>query len=366
MIKFIDLEREYQVISGQINQAVGKVLRSGWFILGEEVNAFEREFAAYVGAGYAVGVNSGSDALFLSIKALGIGEGDEVITVSHTFVSTVDAIVRNGAKPVFVDINDKTYTIDITQIEGKLTNRTKAILPVHLYGHPADMHPIIEIARRYKLYVIEDACQAHGAEYGVQKVGRLGDAGCFSFYPAKNLGACGDGGMVVTNNKELADKLAMLRNYGQPKKYRHDLIGLNTRLDELQAAILRVKLKYLDEWNEKRRKVAALYNNLLKDTGLHTPVQEEGVKHVYSLYVVRDKERESLEEHLSEKGVQTLIHYPFPVHKQKAYLELGLVGTLPITEKVCGEILSLPIHPWLTEPEVEEIAHICKKAKTDK
>jgi len=356
MISFVGLKMEYAEIGEEIHNAIQRTLENQWFILGEELEKFEKEFSNYIGAKYGVGVNSGSDALYLAIKTLGIGEGDEVITVSHTFISTVDAIVRNGAKPVFVDIDPETYTIDVTQIEKKITERTKAIIPVHLYGHPADMDPITEIANDYDIKIIEDACQAHGAEYKGKKVGSIGDVGCFSFYPVKNLGAYGDGGMIVTNNEELADKLRMLRNYGSPKKYYNDFVGVNSRLDEIQAAILRVKLKYLDNWNEKRKKIAKLYNELLENSDIIIPVEKKWAEHVYHLYVIRHKERDKLQQHLLKNGIQTQIYYPIPVHKQKAYLDLGYSTSLPITEKICNEILSLPIHPWIRKEEVEIIA----------
>jgi dTDP-4-amino-4,6-dideoxygalactose transaminase len=364
MIPFIDLKSEYAEINEEIAQAVQRVIKSGWFILGEEIKKFEEEFSKYIGTKYGIGVNSGSDALFLALKALGIGKGDEVITVSHTFISTVDAIVRNGAKPVFVDIDPDTYCIDATKIEEKITERTRAILPVHLYGHPADMAPIMNIAEKYNLFVIEDACQAHGAEYKGRKVGGLGDLGCFSFYPVKNLGAYGDGGIVVTNNEELAEKLGLLRNYGQPQKYHHDFVGVNSRLDEIQATILQVKLKHLDAWNERRRRVAKLYNELLGDSEIVTPIEKGYAKHIYHLYVIRHKDRNKLQQHLSKKEIQTMIHYPIPVHMQKAYLNLNLGFNvhLPVTEKICNEILSLPMHPGLNDDEVSSIAEVIKNA----
>ena len=361
MIPFVDLKREYTEISEEMSQAIQRVVKSGWFILGEEVKKFEEEFSKYVGTKYGIGVNSGSDALFLALKALGIGKDDEVITVSHTFISTVDAIVRNGAKPIFADIDLDTYCIDVTKIEEKITNKTKAILPVHLYGHPADMQEIMELAKKYNLFVIEDTCQAHGAEYKGKRVGSIGDLGCFSFYPIKNLGTYGDGGMVVTNNEELAEKLRMLRNYGQPKKYYHNFVGVNSRLDEIQAAILQVKLKYLDEWNGRRRKVARLYNEILKDSEIVTPIEKEYAKHVYHLYVIRYRDRGKLQQYLSEKGIQTQIHYPVPVHRQKAYLDLGVNDQLPVTEMICNEILSLPIHAWLKKEEVDDISISVKR-----
>lgn len=361
MIPFVDLKREYAEISEEVTHAIHRVLESGWFILGNEVQIFEEELSKYVGVKYGIGVNSGSDALFLALKALGIGKGDEVITVSHTFISTVDAIARNGAKPVFVDIDPVTYCIDVTKIEERITNKTRAILPVHLYGHPVDLEPIMEIAERYNLFVIEDACQAHGAGYKGKKVGSIGDLGCFSFYPVKNLGAYGDGGMIVTNNEELAERLKRLRNYGQPKKYYHDFVGVNSRLDEIQAAILRIKLKHLDEWNEKRKSVAKLYDGLLEDSEIVIPIEKECAEHVYHLYVIRSEKRNALKEYLWKEEIQTQIHYPIPVHKQKAYLEFS-VAQLPVTEKICGEILSLPLHPWMHSDEVLTISKVIKNA----
>lgn len=360
-IQFVDLKREYQEIKEEINQAIQRVLESRWFILGKELEAFEKEFAEYIGVKHVIGVNSGSDALYLAVKALGIGKGDEVITVSHTFISTVDAITRNGAKPVFVDIDPETYTMDVSQIEKKITERTKAIIPVHLYGHPADMDQIMEIAEKYDLYVIEDASQAHGAEYKGKKVGNIGHIGCFSFYPTKNLGAYGDAGAIVTNDDELAEKLRMLRNYGSPKKYYHEFIGVNSRLDEIQAAVLRVKLKYLNEWNEKRRKIAKLYNELLEDSDVIMPIEKEWAKHVYHLYVIRHGERDKLQQHLLKNGIKTQIHYPVPVHMQEAYLNLGINAKLPVTERVSKEILSLPMYPWLKNEEIEYISEIIRK-----
>ena len=362
MIPFVDLKREYAEISEEMTQAIERVVQSGWFILGEEVKKFEEEFSKYIGTKYGIGVNSGSDALFLALKALGIGKDYEVITVSHTFISTVDAIARNGAKPVFVNIDPDTYCIDVTKVEKKITNKTRAILPVHLYGHSADMEPIMEIAKKYNLSVIEDACQAHGAEYKGKKVGSIGDIGCFSFYPTKNLGAYGDGGMVVTNSEELADKLRTFRNYGQPQKYYHDFVGVNSRLDEIHAAILRIKLKHLDEWNERRRKIAKRYNKLLEDSEIVTPIEKEHAKHVYHLYVVRCKDRNKLQQHLSMRGIQTMVHYPIPVHKQKAYLKLGYTANLPVTERICSEILSLPMHPFLHEDEIPSVVECVKNA----
>jgi len=362
MIPLVDLKKEYEEIREEITHAIERVVRSGWYILGQEVEQLESEFSAYVGAKHGIGVNSGSDALLLALQALGIGHGDEVISVSHTFISTVDAIVRNRASPIFVDIDPVTYCIDVAKIEARITKRTKAILPVHLYGHPADMDPIMEIAKRYKLYVIEDACQAHGAEYKGQKVGSIGHLGCFSFYPAKNLGAYGDAGMIVTNDEELVHKLKMLRNYGQLQKYYHDFIGVNSRLDEIQATTLRVKLKHLDRWNDKRRELAQLYARLLNDSKVIIPVEKDYAKHVYHLYVIRAQGRDRLQQHLLQNEVQTQIHYPIPVHRQKAYSGLTVSSSLPATEMICREILSLPMNPFLREDEAFTIVESIRNA----
>jgi len=355
MIDFAGLKQQHDEVSEEIEQAISRVFKRGWFILGEELNAFEKEFSEYIGANYSIGVNSGSDALLLALKALQIGQDDEVLTVSHTFISSVDSIIRNGAKPVFIDIESDSFCMDTTKIEENITKKTKAILPVHLYGQPVNMEPIMEIARKYNLYVIEDACQAHGAKYNDSRVGSIGDIGCFSFYPAKNLGAYGDGGMITTNNPELAEKLQKFRNYGQPKKYEHDFVGVNSRLDEIQAACLRVKLKYLDSWNEKRRKIAALYDKLLANLPLITPIEKEYSEHVYHVYVVRSGQRDSLREKLAQQNIHTQIHYPIPVHMQKAYKELGFNSSLPVTEQISTEIFSLPMHPWLTEDDIHVI-----------
>jgi dTDP-4-amino-4,6-dideoxygalactose transaminase len=362
MIEFAGLQQQYNEIAEEIEQAVHRVLEGGWFILGDELEIFEQEFSSYIGTKFGIGVNSGSDALLLAVQALGIGNGDEVLTVSHTFISTVDSIVRNGARPVFVDIDPDTYCIDTAQIEKKITKKTRAIIPVHLYGNPADMTTIMDIAKNYNLHVIEDASQAHGARYKDIRVGSIGDIGCFSFYPAKNLGAYGDGGMVVTDNAELADKIKKLRNYGQPEKNIHDFVGVNSRLDEIQAAILRVKLKYLDKWNKRRRDIAGQYNLLLSELPVITPIEKEFAEHVYHLYIIRSGERDKLQQHLLQHNIHTQIHYPVPVHKQKAYRDLGFDVRLPITERICDEILSLPMHPWLSEADVKTIVDAVKSA----
>ncbi len=353
MILFNDFKKEYVALKDEVLMSIERVLASGWFVLGEEVEKFEAEFSNYVGSGHGIAVNSGSDALYLGLKALGIHEGDEVITVSHTMISTVDAITRNGAKPVFMDINPETYTMDISKLEAKISDRTRAILPVQLYGHPTDMGPLMEVAEKNDLPVIEDACQAHGSKYKGRKVGGIGTIGCFSFYPTKNLGAYGDAGMVVTNDEALAGRLKHMRNYGQSKKYYYDFVGVNSRLDEIQAAVLRAKLPHLEAWNERRRSLAKLYDSLLAGSDVVLPVEKEFAEHVYHLYVIRHKERDSLQQYLLDRGVQTLIHYPVPVHAQKAYM---VPVSLPETERACCEILSLPLNPWMNESDVKEVA----------
>jgi dTDP-4-amino-4,6-dideoxygalactose transaminase len=352
-----DFRLQYYSIKEEIDKAISDVLESGWYILGENVKAFEKEFADYCGAKFAVGVGNGLEALQLAMLAYGIGNRNEVITVANTAVATVLAVSQTGAKPVFVDVDPETYGMSISQIEEKITHKTKAILPVHLFGHPVDMDPLVEVATQNNLVVIEDACQAHGAEYKGKKIGTLGDAGCFSFYPTKNLGAYGDGGMIITNEEEIAEKIFSLRNYGQKTRYVHLLKGLNSRLDEMQAGILRVKLKYLDKWNEKRRENAKLYNELLQGADVICPTEKSYAKHVYYLYVIRSKKRDELKRFLETKGITTLIHYPIPVHLQKAYEDLGIPkGTLPITEKIADEILSLPIYPELKKEQIEKVA----------
>ncbi|MGB9980315.1 DegT/DnrJ/EryC1/StrS family aminotransferase [Methanobacterium sp.] len=359
-IPFVNFKREYNSINLELNQTLQKFLENGYYVLGEEGKKFEEEFSNYINSEYGVGVNSGSDALFLAIKSLGIGKGDEVITVSHTFMGTVAAIIRNNAKPVLVDIDPETYCIDPSAIENKITKNTKAILPVHLYGHPVDMDPILEITEKYGLYLVEDACQSHGSEYKGQKVGNFGDIGCFSFYPTKNLGTYGDGGMMVTDNEELAEKMRMLRNYGQAEKNYHKSIGINSRLDDMHAAILRLKLNYLDNWNNRRRKAAEIYDNIFSDLDIIKPIEKNYAKHVYHLYVIMHEERDKIQQNLLENGIDSLVHYPLPVHKQEAYLKLGYYSNLPVTEKISGKILSLPIHPWLSDDEITRIGDVVK------
>jgi dTDP-4-amino-4,6-dideoxygalactose transaminase len=364
-IPLVDLKSQYKEIRGEIQEAINRVLDNTAFILGEEVVKFEEEFARYCGTRYGIGTSSGTSALHLALLSLGIGEGDEVITAPYTFTSTVGTIIHCGAKPILVDINPRNYNIDVQKIEEKIAKRTKAIIPVHLYGQPADLDPILKLAKKYDLKVIEDACQAHGATYKfkmqnekckIKRVGSMGDIGCFSFYPGKNLGAYGDGGMVVTNDEEIAEKIRLLRDHGRREKYEHLMIGYNYRLDALQAAILRIKLKYLDEWNEKRRKNASIYNELLKDLDVITPYEEEYGKHVYHLYVVRIKKRDKVYKFLQEKGIACGIHYPLPLHLQKAYHGLGYKkGDFPVAEKCAREVISLPVYPELKRNQIEYI-----------
>jgi dTDP-4-amino-4,6-dideoxygalactose transaminase len=365
MVPFLDLTRQYKRIKGEILSATLRVYEKGRFILGEEVSAFEKEFSHYCGVRYGVGVGSGTDALYLALKAAGIGEGDEVVTVANSFIATALAISFTGAKPLFVDIDPKTYTMDPNHLELLLKHqkakgsgrKIKAILSVHLYGHPAEMDSIMEIADRYDLIVIEDACQAHGAKYGKKKVGSFGAMGCFSFYPTKNLGGYGDGGMVVTNHKRHDQNLRLLRCYGERKKYEHILKGHNSRLDEIQAAILRVKLKYLDQWNGERRRKAKIYTRMLSPLGVVCPSEKKEVRHVYHLYTIKTKKRDSLQAFLKKKGIETLIHYPIPIPLQKAYQELGYGRRdFPMTNLWSRKILSLPFFPEMKESEMEEVA----------
>jgi len=365
VIPVFDLKKQYNEIKDEINEAVAHVLESGWFILGQEVEAFEEEFAGYCGLSHGIGVGSGTEALHLALLACGVGQGDEVITVPHTAVATVAAIELTGARPVFVDIDPASYTIAPDQLESRITAQTRAIVPVHLYGQAADLAPLLEIAQRHGLTVVEDCAQAHGAEYRGRRVGSFGHVACFSFYPTKNLGAYGDGGMVVTDDEVLAQKVRLLRQYGWQKRYVSSLRGLNSRLDEIQAAILRVKLRHLDEWNEARRARARLYNELLAGSEVATPTEMDYGRHVYHLYVVRCPNRayrDELKSYLAEHGVGTAIHYPVPIHVQEAYRDLGYrQGDFPMTEACTDEILSLPMYPELREDEVREIARLVKE-----
>jgi len=356
MIPFVDLKAQYASIKDEVNSAVLKVLESAQFVLGDEVDTLEQEFSTYCQATHSVAVNTGTSALHLALLAADIGSGDEVITVPFTFVATVAAIDYTGAKAVFVDVDPVSYTIDTAQIESAITERTKAILPVHLYGQPADMEPILDIARRHGLIVIEDAAQAHGAEYKGQRVGGIGDIGCFSFYPGKNLGAYGEGGMLVTNNPNYERKARILRDWGQESRYHHVFKGYNYRMDGIQGAILRVKLQYIEQWTETRICHAAQYDRLLADAAVKTPVAMPYSRHVYHIYPVRSQNREVLQTALQNQGIQTGIHYPIPVHLQPAYADLGYqAGDFPVAEKIAGEVFSLPMYPELSEEQVSAV-----------
>jgi dTDP-4-amino-4,6-dideoxygalactose transaminase len=357
MIPFVDLKAQYHSIKAEIDAAIINILENSQFVLGPEVSAFESEFAAYTGGSYSIGLNSGTSALHLAMLAAGIGPGDEVITVPFTFVATTAAIGYTGAKPVFVDIDPVSFTMDPSLVEAAITPRTKAIVPVHLYGQPADLDPIMEVARRHNLIVIEDAAQAHGAEYKGRRVGSIADMGCFSFYPGKNLGAYGEGGAVVTNNPEFVRTIRMLRDWGAEKKYLHVLKGYNYRLEGLQGAILRVKLRYLEGWTEARRTHAAQYTQLLAGAGVGIPQAMDYARHVFHVYAVRTTQREGLQKALQARDVQSGIHYPIPVHLLPAYSELGHKrGDFPHSEQAADEVLSLPMFPELTPAQVETVA----------
>jgi dTDP-4-amino-4,6-dideoxygalactose transaminase len=393
-VPFLDLKAQYESIKDEISVAIQQVLDSTAFAGGPFVAQFEKQFAEFCGCKHAIGVGSGTDALWLTLLALGIGEGDEVITVPNTFIATAEAISFCGAKPVFVDVDEHTYNMDPNKLEDYLKKRCKvrgsrlaathvnrqpatdnksfrlkpttsrlkprpsAVIPVHLFGQPADMDAIQEIANRYGLIVIEDACQAHGAEYKGKKAGSIGDAGCFSFYPGKNLGAYGEAGAIVTNDDGLAEKIKMLRDHGQAKKYYHDWIGWNARMDGFQGAVLGIKLKYLGRWNEARRSHAQKYNKLLAGVeGIHAPREASFARHIYHIYAIRAPKRNELISYLAEKGISCGIHYPVPVHLQKAYGSLGLEnGGFPVAEKCCDEFVSLPMYPELKDDQIEYVA----------
>jgi len=357
MIPLVDLRAQYLEIKSDIDAAIARVFESGQFVLGDEVAGFEREFAAYSGASEGIAVNTGTSALHLALLAAGVRAGDEVITVPFTFVATVAAIGYIGAKAVFVDIDPQTFTMDPAQIEQAITSRTKAIVPVHLYGQPADMDPILAIARRHGLVVVEDACQAHGAAYKGRPVGSLGHAAAFSFYPGKNLGAYGEGGMVVSSSESFAREVRMLRDWGAEKKYHHVLKGFNYRMEGLQGAMLRVKLRHLERWTEARRAHARDYAQLLAQSGVAIPEQAAYARHVFHVYAVRTADRQSLQRTLQANGVATGIHYPIPVHLQPAYSDLGYTaGAFPESERAADEVLSLPMYPELSHTKLEMVA----------
>jgi len=355
-VPFLDLPATYIELQKEIDEAIERVLRSGAFILGKDVEAFEQEFASYLGVKHCIGVGNGLDALHLSLCALGAGAGDEVLVPSNTYIATWLAISYTGATPVPIEPDPCTYSMDPDRIEAAITPRTKGIVPVHLYGQSADMDPILEIARRRGLWVLEDAAQAHGARYKGVRVGGLGDAAGWSFYPGKNLGAFGDGGAITTNSDEIADRVRVLRNYGSRVKYFNEVKGFNSRLDSIQAAVLRVKLPHLDEWNARRRAIAERYAASLRGTDLVLPTQSTWAEHVFHVFVVRCQHREALQEHLKARGISTLIHYPVPPHLQDAYRDLGFrEGSLPLTEALHREVSSLPIGPHLGPEAVEAV-----------
>ena len=357
MIPLVDLKKQYESIKGEIDAAIADVVERCHFILGEQVEAFEADFASYCQTRFALGVNSGTSALHLALLAAGVGSDDEVITVSYTFVATVAAICYTGAKPVFVDINPRTCTIDTAKIAAAITPKTKAIMPVHLYGSCADMDPIIDIAHRHNLVVIEDAAQAHGAEYKGRRAGSIGDIACFSFYPGKNLGAYGEAGAVVTNNENHVQLIKQLRDHGQSEKYYHERLGYNYRMEAIQGAVLRVKLRHLDDWNLARRKHAEIYARELADSGVRLLEAQPDCRPVHHVFPLFTEQRDELREHLQKDGVSTGLHYPIPVHLQPAYRNLGYKeGDIPESEKTCREVLSLPMYPELSDEAVMHIA----------
>jgi dTDP-4-amino-4,6-dideoxygalactose transaminase len=363
-VPFLDLNAHHAALRGEFDRAVREVIDSSAFAGGPFVEKFEEDFASYCGCQHAIGVGSGTEALWLSLLACGVGPGDEVITVPNTFMATAEAITYCGARPVFVDVDDRTYTMDPAGLEEAVGSRTKAIIPVHLFGQPADMDPILEFAREHDLLVIEDAAQAHGAKYKGRKVGTLGHAGCFSFYPGKNLGAFGEAGAVVTDNLELQEKIRILRDHGQVRKYRHTMIGWNCRMDGIQAAILSVKLRHLESGNSLRRAHSLQYDEAFDGVDdIITPLEAPYAQHVYHIYAIRVQERDEVMWFLQEKGIQCGVHYPIPVHLQKAYRSLGYTaGALPTSERTALEFISLPMFPELTEAQVQTVALGVKEA----
>ncbi len=356
MIPFVDLKAQYQSIKHEVDAAIQRVLDNTSFILGREVEAFEEAFAEYAGAKFCVGVSNGTAAVQLAVMACGLKQGDEVIVPANTFFATAEGVSTAGAVPVFVDADPHSYNIDVTKIEAAITPQTRAIMPVHLYGQAADLDSIFEIAARHNLLVIEDAAQAHGSLYKGKRVGALGHAGSFSFYPGKNLGAYGEGGAVLTNDEEVARQLRLLRDHGSERKYHHQIIGYNFRLEGIQGAVLSVKLKYLDGWNNLRREHAEAYNKLLKESGLVLPREMDYARHIYHLYVVQSDERDALQKSLAEAGVQTGIHYPIPIHLQLAYAFLGhKLGDFPEAERQASHVLSLPLFPELKHEQIEQV-----------
>jgi len=358
-VPFVDLKQQYTSIKSEVDAAIARVIENTSFILGPEVRAFEAAFAEYIGARACIAVNSGTAALQLALMAAGIGAGDEVIVPSFTFFATAEAVSVLGATPVFVDVDPVSYTVTAAAIERAITPRTRALIPVHLYGQAADLDPILKLAKKHNLHVIEDAAQAHGAEYKRKRVGALGRAGCFSFYPSKNLGAYGEAGAVVTNDEELAKRLRLLRDHGSTSKYAHAIVGYNFRMEEIQAAVLNVKLRHLNDWNDARRARAARYNALLSSAGLVLPAEMDYARHVYHVYAVQSQNRDELQKRLTAAGVQTGVHYPIPIHLQPAYASLGYKGgELPVTENLAERALSLPMFPELSDEQIGRVAEV--------
>jgi dTDP-4-amino-4,6-dideoxygalactose transaminase len=362
-VPFLDLQAHHAPLADEFATAIGQVIASSAFAGGPFVERFEQQFAAYCGSKHAIGVGNGTDALWLALQAFGIGEGDEVITVPNTFIATAEAILHCKARPVFVDVEEETFTLDPAELEKYVTARTKAIIPVHLFGQPADMDPILKFARAHNLFVIEDAAQAHGALYKGRKAGTLGDAGCFSFYPGKNLGAFGEAGAVITNNADISKKIRVLRDHGQSEKYRHTVVGWNCRMDGIQAAVLSIKLRYLEQANLSRRQHAALYNEAFADIEeVAPPVEADYARHVYHIYAVRVQERDELRRFLAARGIDCGIHYPFPIHLQDAWRRLGYSGgPFPITEKLADQFLSLPMFPELAGEQIEYVVRCVRE-----
>jgi dTDP-4-amino-4,6-dideoxygalactose transaminase len=362
-VPFLDLKSQHAPIRADLDRAIQEVINEAAFAGGPFVTRFEAEFAAYCESPHAIGVGSGTEALWLALLALGVGKGDDVITVPNSFMATAEAITYSGANPIFVDVDERTYTMDPDALEKAVTPKTKAIIPVHLFGQPADMDPILEFAREHSLFVVEDAAQAHGAEYKGRKAGTLGDAGCFSFYPGKNLGAFGEAGAIVTNRPELEEKIRILRDHGQVRKYHHTMVGWNGRMDGIQAAVLGVKLRHLERGNQLRRSHAALYNRELGGLGgIVTPACAQGVRHVYHIYAIRVQERDEILRLLSEKGIGCGVHYPVPIHLQEAYRDLGCQrGDFPIAEKCADEFVSLPMFPELDTEQLENVIKAVKE-----
>ncbi|OPX69204.1 MAG: Aspartate aminotransferase [Methanoregulaceae archaeon PtaB.Bin009] len=351
-IPMAHLQREYGSLGNRLQLAIFQVLESGTFIQGSQLGLFEQEFSEYIGVNHCIGVNSGSDALYLSLCALGVGPGDEVITVPNSFIASADAIVRCGARPVFVDVEKDSYCMDFEWIEKHITSRTKVILPVHLHGKTAKMEEIVEIAENHSLWIVEDACQSHGADINGRRTGSIGTLGCFSFYPTKNIGCYGDGGAITTNSADLCQRCRIYRDYGRVDRYSHAVTGINSRLDEIQAAVLRIKLEYLDKWNERRRTIAMRYIEGLERTDLVLPAEGSQKGHVFHNFVIRHKKRDEIKEKLSGKGIESAIHYPIPIHLQSSYQSYRNTR-LPVSERICNEILSLPVNPWLTDDETD-------------